>query len=167
MRLVKSILKWVIFGIAGLIVTGLILAAGKWAYDKYQNAEITVLAMECLWKKTSSGKLNHLEWYLFKKKRSSLLPDKLYRGSYLIPAMTDELTYKQWDLTDWDENFYYFNTDKSLKKTGHRINRKDLSTVFIDENGIKTSAKCKEIEEGYFYRKVKEKIEEKNREYKF
>ena len=35
----------------------------------YQNSEVTVIALKCIWAETSSGELNSEKYYLIKKKK--------------------------------------------------------------------------------------------------
>jgi len=164
---IKSILKWGLISILGLIIIGSVIGGIVVLYQNYQKAEVTVITFECFWKKSSNGENNITEWYLIKQRRNSDIPSSLYRGTHLESKLTDDLIYKQSTLNKYDDNYYYFNTDEKLSKWGHRINRKNLNTIYIDDAGNKTSASCKEISESDFYDEIEDKIEEKNKLYKF
>ena len=143
----------------------------------YQNSEVTVIALKCIWAETSSGELNSEKYYLIKKKRSSTYPESFYRGSHLITDKLDNRAkneiYKQWSISHVTDQYYYFNTDPSLREMGHVVDRNTLDMQFVSkktttakiaklfptfEHDYVTRAKCEEITEEMFFTEIRKKV---------
>jgi len=174
-----------------LIIIIIIVFGSIFSYTTYQNSWTTVISLECKWSTTSTGKSNVIEWYQIKKKVEDDLPSGFFRGTHLLSSMTDKEIYNQYDrLWKYGQTSYTFaDYDKTIKNpnfgnfdqfgnqdtkeyiygvppaTYHTLNRINLSMSYT-KNGDTTYAKCKEISDREFYKKIREQINVKNEKYK-
>jgi hypothetical protein len=180
MKTIKKIIKWFfILTIGGGIIFFSILMLFGFliqSYEDWNDREITIIALECLWSVTPSGEENKKEWYLIKQKHDNFKETYIYRGVHMLfedqldlerSSYKKDKIFKQSKLYESTSKYHYFGLSKNnfkdkifgggdLKKWGHRINRKTLEINYVpNKDSGMTFGTCEEISEKVFYEKIK------------
>jgi len=173
--------KWLSISILIISVIFIFSYLSLTLYEKWKKTEITVIALECKYKKIDMKP----KWYLFKQRRDGSKPMKLYRGAHAFHAdksfIPKEKIIAQSELKDLKGERYYFGMTRSEfnsqvssnesfvdenKKRGHEFNRKTLAVRYISDTRYMIGS-CKEISKKEFYQKIKTARENMPELYKF